>query len=183
MAEEDRFDYAFRFLMDLEGWGEDHHVQGDPGGRTRYGISRNNHPQVWADGPPDEARARCFYREAYWDVLRLGEVRSRVVAAEILEFAVHSSTPRKGQSNVAVLTAQEAVNDVRAKWRGDLEDIWEDGVIGPQTLAALNTLEPGSVAELAWDGRFNLRQLRWLRTRRRDLVEKFFVGWTRRVVL
>lgn len=180
MNEQQRFDHAFHFLMDLEGWGEDHTVAGDPGGRTIYGISENNHPSMFTDGPPDEPEAREFYRRTYWAPLRLGELDNPQVAAEVLEFAVHATTPVRGQSNVAVLTAQQAVNDVREKLSQNR--ISEDGLIGPQTIGALNDLGVRTLASLAWDGRYNLRQLRWYRTRRRALLDRFFLGWTRRVV-
>lgn len=173
------FEPAWVLLMDLEGGDLMHKVQGDPGGRTRFGIAENRHPQMWNDGPPSEDEARAFYRERYFDVLRLGEIESQEIADEIFEFAVNVSTPRKGESNVAIRTAQEAVNDVRS--RQGKTHVAEDGKVGPQTLGALNEFRRHSLESMTWDGRFNLRQLRYYYGLRDDLVKKFFVGWSRRV--
>lgn len=170
---------AWDFLMDLEGGDLMHEVQGDPGGRTRFGISEKFHPEMWEDGPPDEPSARDFYRRVYWAPLRLGELESQEMADEVLEFAVNASTPERGKANVAVRTAQEAANDVRK--RKDMPRIAEDGLIGPQTIRALNAFGSYTVDAMAWDGRFNLRQLRYYYTRDRDLITRFFHGWTRRV--
>lgn len=170
---------AFRFLMGLEGGGTLHQVKGDPGGRTVYGIAENHHPEMFRPTPPTEAQAIDFYRRKYWDPLRLGELDNQAVADEIFEFAANASTPRVGEANVAVRIAQEAVNDVGARMR--LPHVGEDGKMGPRTLAALNALGVGTVEALAWDGRFNLRQLVFYRGLRQDLVERFFVGWSRRV--
>lgn len=165
--------------MRLEGGDLMHEVQGDPGGRTRWGIAENHHPDMWEGGPPSEEEAKSFYQRRYWFVLRLGEIEGQEIADEIFEMAVHTTTPRIGEENVAILTAQQAVNDVRGR-QGD-DPIEDDGLVGPQTLGALNDLEPRSVESQAWDGRFNLRQLRHYYGMRDDLIDNFFHGWSRRV--
>ena len=177
----DHFQYAWEFLMDLEGWGEDHHVQGDPGGRTIWGISENNHPDMFRNGPPDEKQAQRFVRRVYWNPLRLGEVENPKMAAEILEFAYHTSTPERGRPVLAVRIAQRSVNDVHQ--RLNKPKIVVDGLIGPQTLGALNDLGTNTVESMAWDGRFNLHQLKHYRDGvRGNLSRQFFRGWSRRVV-
>lgn len=175
---------AWDFLMDLEGGALMHEVQGDPGGRTRYGIAENFHPEVWSDGPPSEERARDFYRHKYWEFLRLGELLSQEAANEIFEFAVNASTPRRGESNVAIRTAQKAVNDVHG--RTGKGTIAVDGLIAAppnrsQTIDAINNFGSDTLEVMAWDGRFNLRQLRYYYGRRKELVDAFFHGWSRRV--
>lgn len=174
------FEPAWVFLQDLEGWGVDHTVAGDPGGRTIWGISENNHPDMFRDGPPNEAQARAFYRRVYWYPLRLDELANQVVANELLEFAVHASTPEAGRANVAIRTAQMAVNVVREK--SGAASVTADGIAGPETMGALNAMGVRTMATLAWHGRYNLLQLAYYLRLRRDLVQQFLRGWARRVV-
>lgn len=173
------FEPAWKLLMRLEGGDLMHEVQGDPGGRTRFGVAENHHPDMWEGGPPSEEEAQAFYRRRYWHILRLGEIASQEIADEIFECAVNISTPQGGQPNVALRMAQEATNDVRT--RAGQGHISEDGLIGPETIAALNDLGSNTVASMAWDGRFNLRQLRYYYHLRDDLVDRFFEGWSVRV--
>lgn len=173
------FEPAWELLMELEGGELMHEVQGDPGGRTRFGIAENHHPDMWNDGPPNEAEARRFYRRRYWRPLRGGELENQEIADEVFEFAVNATTPAAGEPNIAVRLAQEATNDVRG--RQGREGIKVDGLIGPQTIEALNDLGTESLGSMAWDGRFNLRQLRYYYGLRDDLVERFFHGWAARV--
>lgn len=171
----DTFDKAWDLLMELEGGGVLHEVRGDPGGRTVWGIAENRHPDMFEDGPPNEAEAKEFYIREFWKPLLLHRVDSPVMAVEIFEFAVNAGF------RPAVLAAQRAVNGVR-----DLVDaprIEEDGVTGMQTVRALNQIHSGmgAVGVMAWEGEANLNQLRHYRSLPRHLVDRFFVGWTRRV--
>lgn len=176
-----RFAGAWAFLQELEGGGLLHKVQGDPGGRTVWGIAENMHPDIWENGPPDEEMAKRFYEAQYWYPLRLNQVQDQGIAEEIFEMAVNTTGGGKG-FNVAILAAQRACNAVRFAMGWD--PIREDGRVGPKTLSALNTIvSAGRVAVLAWDGAFNIEQLRYYRELNRDLVKRFLLGWTRRVIL
>ena len=54
------FHSAIMNLRELEGF-EDNDPD-DPGGETRYGVSRHYHPEMWLDGkPPTWEQAREFY--------------------------------------------------------------------------------------------------------------------------
>lgn len=177
----DAFEVAWEFLMELEGRDLLHKIQGDPGGRTRFGMAEEKHPAEWVNGPPTEASARRFYLRVYWGPLRLAEVESPVVASEIFEFAVNTTTPTPGSRVIAVAAAQSAANAVRVAcgW----EKIGVDGRMGPETIGALNRLGRDPLSLLAWEARQNLHQLDHYRTRRKELVARFLAGWTRRVLL
>lgn len=45
----------------------------DPGGETNFGISKNAHPEAWADGRVTREEAIAIYRKDYWDRNRLDE--------------------------------------------------------------------------------------------------------------
>lgn len=165
---------AFDYLMELEGGGETHTVEGDPGGATKWGISQRAHPEIDIDALTRE-QAREIYRQDYWDAIRGDEIHSQVMAEEIFEMAANAGIPS------AVRVAQAATNDVLGASRQSLQLV-VDGIMGPRTLHGLNTVDAmGAVAEVAWDGRFNLRQLKYYRNLDPALVDKFFVGWTRRI--
>lgn len=173
---------AWAFLQVLEGGGVLHKLQGDPGGRTIWGISEENWPDMFKNGPPNEEQAKRFYEAVYWTPLRLGQVTDQGMAEEIFEFAVNCTSGGAGR-NISVRAAQRAANVVRhaLEW----EPILADGFIGPNTIRALNDIpkEAGLVGVLAWDGAFNIEQLRHYRELKPALVKNFLHGWTRRVVL
>lgn len=173
---------AWNFLMELEGGDLMHKVQGDPGGRTRFGIAENMNPQMWPGGrAPTETEAKRFYEAQYWYPLRLNQIQDQGIAEEIFEFAVNATSGGSGR-NRAILAAQQATNAVRHAmgW----EPIRPDGYVGPKTISALNALvSQGRVHVLAWDGAFNIEQLKYYRELRPALVARFLKGWTRRVIL
>jgi len=170
------FDTAFAFLMVLEGGGTLHKLQGDPGGRTIWGISEEYHPDWWKNGPPTETQARQFYRRVFWEPLGLHTLREQSMAEELFEFAVNANKPP------AVKAAQVAANVVRHCM--GIGPIKVDGKMGPQTIGALNRVaEWGPLAVVAWDGAFNIEQLRHYRSLNKDLVNRFLASWARRVVL
>lgn len=167
---------AFGFVMDLEGGGELHTVPGDPGGTTKWGFSQRAYPDLDIENLDREMALSLFIRD-YWGPLHGDEIESQEIATELVEMAFNAS------HGPAVRCSQLATNDVfrRSRYPDDML-IAVDGQFGPQTLAALNAVyDLGPLAEGMWDGRFNIRQLRHYRGLRPDLVDRFFVGWSRRV--
>lgn len=119
------FDEAFAFTLRWEGgYVNDPH---DPGGETKYGISKRAHPDV--DIPSlTEEKAALIYRHDYWNRIH-GDSLPEVVALVTFDFAVNSGVRR------ASTTLQRVVN------------VTQDGVIGKKTIAAAKHLVPMSVAE------------------------------------
>jgi len=171
---------AFDFAMELEGGGVVHTVPGDPGGTTKWGISQRANPDLDIANLTRE-QAMEVYDRRYWSPRRLGELRYQSVADEIFEFTINAD-PAHQNGGVAVRTAQEAANDI-LEVAGIPDRLVEDGIIGFNTLSVLNTLGGmGALHIVAWRDRFNLLQLRYYRSLRRDLVNRFLLGWTRRVI-
>lgn len=172
---------AFDFAMDLEGGGVVHTVEGDPGGTTKWGISKRAHPELDIASLTRE-EAIEVYREEYWNPRRLGSLISQVMADEVFEFTINAD-PKFSSRGKAIRCAQAAANEV-FEAVGDSERLAEDGVMGPNTLRRLNDVaELGPLAVLAWDARFNIHQLARYRELRRDLVRRFLLGWSRRVIV
>jgi lysozyme family protein len=101
----------------------------DPGGFTKWGVSKRRFPKV------DIARltragAEALYREHYWDELRCGEMPAGVALA-VFDYAVPCGPPRGARALQRAIGAEI------------------DGRVGPRTLAALTrALRRASALEL-----------------------------------
>lgn len=173
---EDAFDFAMRF----EGGGKVHTVEGDPGGTTKWGISKRANPYL---DIPNLSRddAIKVYRERYWNPRRLGDLKSQEIANEIFEFSINVD-PAWENGGRATRAAQRTINEVFEAMDKPIV-VPVDGRMGPETVGMLNYINAaGDLAVMAWSGTFNIRQLAYYRQLRRDLVDRFLLGWTRRVV-
>ena len=105
------------------------------------------------------AEVRKFYKEAYWDRMRLDEVTSQLKANEIFIFGVNVDV------KPAVRVAQQLVGVVN------------DGIVGEQTLAAINRFD-----EAKFGKEFDRAELRYYN----GLIEKnpkyriYANGWRNR---
>lgn len=132
------FIYAVRRTLGAEGLWSDH--QQDLGGPTKYGITENearSHGIAVRDLTRDQAID--IYHADYWVPLRLDELASRFVAAEMFDTAVNMGKSAAGQ------IAQQACGLLGAS-------VAVDGHVGEQTVAAINKLteryEPHLIAAL-----------------------------------
>lgn len=118
----DHFEAAFTETLGFEGGYVNDPA--DPGGETKYGISKRSYPDLdIASLAIDDAKR--IYRRDYWERLKLDQVRSGRIAAEIFDTAVNAGR------RAAALIAQRALNYLGEK-------LEEDGVCGPVTIAAVN---------------------------------------------
>jgi len=126
-----KFDEALAFVLR----NEDPHLSGvvtkDSGGRTRFGIAERFHPELGDAFYTESAGealdvARAIYRSEYWNPICGDEIRDQQVAAKMLDMAVNMGVRQ------AIVLCQRALN---ASSTFQLE---EDGVLGEQTLAAIN---------------------------------------------
>jgi lysozyme family protein len=119
----------------------------DPGGETYQGIARNFHPN-WAGwtfidqekkkGTINwnqkftalDKEVRSFYEESFWNPLLLEGVKDQAVAGSILDLAVNLGAGR------AVGKIQMELNQ---RWG---KTIKVDKLMGPQTIEAINSLDP-----------------------------------------
>ncbi|MYC71043.1 MAG: hypothetical protein F4X17_10090 [Gemmatimonadetes bacterium] len=167
------FETAFERTMRLEGGYLLHEVEGDAGGLTYAGIAKNRWPDLalWDDRDrltqePDEdivAYVQAFYRENFWDAMRLDEIEHSEPAFVIYDFGVNAGTK----------------NAIRAAQRACMEDPREhDGLVGPKTIEAVNAADPVwfvgqfSVLRCAYYGELVLK---------RPVNVKFLRGWLNRV--
>jgi len=161
----DVFEYAFDKTLRFEGG----YVNDpdDPGGETRFGISKRSYPDVDIKAL-SEADAKDIYRRDYWDKLRLGEIYSTLISSEIFDTAVNM-----GRRN-SIRIAQKALN-----FLGD--DLTEDGIIGAKTLIALNiwSLKDEKALFICLNG-FQFSRYRMICDSNRKL-KKYARGWTKRI--
>ena len=141
-------------------------VKHDRGGMTYAGISRNNNPkwdgwQYIDDGRPvPNDVVKQFYKERYWDRMKLGRIDSDAIASVLLSSCVLSGVRRA--SRMAQVAAGVPV----------------DGFIGPKTLNAISAMEPRLFVAL-----FALLRIDRFReiANRNKTQRKFLRGWINRV--
>ena len=114
------FDQAFELLIEHEGGYVNH--PNDPGGETKFGISKRAYPNEDIRGMTLE-RAKQIYRRDYWDKVRADELPLEV-RFDVFDVAVNSG----------VRTA------VRMLQRAAFAEV--DGVLGPRTLLAVKSMSP-----------------------------------------
>ncbi len=123
------FDLAFAYTMEWEGGDTLTNDSSDPGGLTKYGISKRSNPDIDIANL-DEAGAKRIYKKRYWDVMNLDSVTKDRVAIKVFDAGVNIGCKR------AVRLAQRAYNDMVSS--DQLED---DGIPGPKTVEAFNSMD------------------------------------------
>jgi len=179
VSADERFRAAVEVVLQHEGGLSEH--PSDPGGVTHWGISLTwlqrlglAEGDIDGDGDVDaddvralsRERAIELYRRYWWEPLRLSEVRDLGVATKILDLAVNMG------SGPAVRLLQQAL-------RVAGEDVAVDGILGSQTLGAVNRVNPALLLEL-----YRVQAARYyhqLVDRRPELVV-FERGWLRRAL-
>jgi lysozyme family protein len=122
---------------------------------TKYGISASAYPQLDIANLTEQ-QAEDLYRQNYWAPLQ-GDSLALPVALVAFDAAVNAGPKR------AIFWLQQAAG------------IPADGVLGPETLAALNAGEPTALAREALVRRleFSTHLSTWA---------SFGLGWSRRII-
>lgn len=121
------FDEAFDVVIGHEGGYVNNPA--DPGGATKYGISKRQYPHLDIEHLTLD-QARAIYLRDYWGPGGCDTV-PEPIRLHLFDAAVHSGP------KAAVKLLQHAVGEV------------EDGILGPRTLAAVNSMPaPRLVARL-----------------------------------
>ena len=146
------FDEAFDLLIGHEGRYVNH--PSDPGGETKFGISKRAYPALDIKALTlDEAKA--IYRRDYWIPAGCDRV-PEALRFDVLDMAVNSGV------KVAIQTLQRVLS------------VRDDGLIGPATLLVLSQSDTKAV-----QARFNGARLEMMT----DLAgwQTFGKGWARRI--
>lgn len=160
------FEPAFQRTLRAEGGFRLTDIKGDRGGQTYAGIARTRNPDwpgwAWvdrADTPPTDL-VRDFYRAGYWAPLHCDRM-PQAIAEDVFDFGVNAGP------KVSAKLAQAVVG------------VTPDGVIGPRSIAALESADPAQFRAL-----FALAKI----ARYRDIVRRdrsqsrFLLGWLNRVL-
>jgi len=146
------FDEAFGLLVDHEGGYSNDSV--DPGGETKYGISKRQYPGEDIAGMTLQ-RAAQIYRRDYWGPAGCDALPDEV-RFDVFDMAVNSGV------KTAIRTLQGAVG----------ED--QDGILGPRTLQAVQSMPPARLKS-------RLSGARLLMLTTLPTWGVFGKGWTRRI--
>lgn len=148
------FDRAFAFVMRAEGGATITNDPDDPGGLTKWGISKRSHPDVDIEALTED-QAREIYRQGYW--LKAGCAQ----LPEPIAFAVFDCAVNQGPA-WAIRLLQRAVR------------VEDDGVLGARTLGAISARSVDYVL-------VRYCEERWDRYRFHPKFGKFGRGWTFRL--
>lgn len=146
------FDQAFEVLVGHEGGYVNH--PNDPGGETKFGISKRSYP---GENIPNMTlvRAKDIYQRDYW--WKAGcDLVPECVKFDLFDTAVNAGP------KTAIQMLQRAVG------------VEDDGVIGPKTMLALSSMDPERL-----DKRFNGFRLQHLSTL--STWDTFGRGWANRI--
>jgi lysozyme family protein len=147
------FDKAVNHVIEQEGGYVNH--KDDPGGETKYGISKRQYPDLNIKDITKET-AKNIYKTDYWDKIR-GDLLPYPVALSLFDISVNIGNRR------AVKMLQKVVEQK------------DDGILGDKTLKAISGFSPEFIAERLCIERINYYAgLSTFRT--------FGKGWVRRSI-
>lgn len=138
----------------------------DPGGETKYGISKATYPDVDIKNLTI-AQAYDIYNRDFWGRYNLSVIYNQPIANKLL-FALINLNPKD-----AITAIQKAVNacDIRLN---------VDGALGIETLRAINLCGRSQLLEYARLEYVRLYYSRVVENRKR---EKYLLGWIKRALL
>lgn len=149
------FDTAVKLILKHEGGYVNH--PSDPGGETKFGISKRAYPDVDIANLTEECAAE-LYRKDYWDRIK-GDELPYPIALCVFDTAVNSGVSRA------------------SRWLQETCNATPDGIIGPNTIR--NVLN-------AWESSHNYVLATYM-SKRLDFLKRLFTwdtfgrGWERRV--
>jgi len=169
----------------------------DPGGETFRGIAREYWPKwrgwqvidaaktgvEWRRGVEEDPQlfnlVKSFYRERFWEPIQGDRIQdgAQEIAEELFDCAVNPGVQRAAEMLQAALNL---LNRGGALY----DDLVVDGIIGPQTLGALEAFLRHDPPEVLLTAFKILRGYYFLeRARQNERKEKFVRGWLRRTMM
>lgn len=136
----------------------------DPGGETKYGISKRSYPELDIKNLTEE-QALDIYKRDWWDAKGYDKIIDTEVAYKMFEFSVNA-----GQAT-AVKAMQRAIAALGSK-------VKVDGKMGPITLAYINASVPYMLLP-----EFKDQMLSYYKglVKAKPALKKFLAGWINRV--
>lgn len=125
----DHFIYAVHLVLGIEG-GYVNHLH-DPGGETKYGITKRDFPHLDIAALTIE-QAKEIYREEYWVPSGCGRLRDPKVAAKVFDMVCNMGRQR------ATRRLQRAINYLTPRHN----ELKVDGFLGPVTAEKTNHQDP-----------------------------------------
>ena len=158
------FDTAFWYTAENEGFDQETDDPLDKGGLTKWGISKNAHPNVDIPNLTEDG-AKAIYRSEYWDACRCDEFSDTELAIKVFDCAVNMGC------GMSIKLLQCAINDYE-----DTVTVTVDGKVGPKTIAAANACDPDGLLLFYRDRMIQ----RYRELAQKDGQSRFLKGWTSR---
>jgi lysozyme family protein len=136
------------------------HDPDDPGGETKFGISKSAYPDLDIEHLTVEQAKEIYYRDYYLKV-KADQIPDKQLALELFDMAVNAGVAH------AVMMLQELVNSRR------------DGVFGPKTLISVKGYPRRSA--LLWKYKYERLQYYIGLVRKNPALSRFLHGWASRV--
>ena len=166
----------------------------DKGGFTYKGISRIKHPswpgwkiidsiyrstdyksvQLLNSNAALQTAVKEFYRTEFWNKLQGDLLPSQLIADELFDSSINLGLPAASEF------LQKAINLLNRN--GSLyPDITVDGIIGNQTLSALNKCISANSEKLVFNLLNFYQAKRYIEIMERDRTQEIFIGWFNRI--
>lgn len=166
----DRFDKAVSKVLFFEGGYVDNPY--DPGGETNFGITKRLARRWGYEGDMKdmtENTAKEIYRDMFWKKYRINEIEDINIAVELMEEVVNMG------AKIPILNLQKIYNKFSEN------TISEDGIIGSETINAVNSYEyPEDI--FLWQNILQGNRY-WDLTDENESLLRFLRGWGRRLEL
>jgi lysozyme family protein len=157
----EKFLKAFEYLMYHEGGYVND--KNDTGGETRYGISKRSYPNLDIKNLTKD-QAREIYHKDFWLKAKCEEINDDNLAIKLFDLCVNTGI-------------SQAVKLIQRALRSAKQIVAEDGLIGPNTLSAINRADPTDLlAALKSESAGYYRMI----VQANPSQQKFIQGWLRR---
>lgn len=153
---------AFPFLMKWEGGYVNN--PNDPGGETKYGISKRAYPDLNISELTEDDAKEIYFSD-YWVPLKCDLIPLRIAVC-LFDFGVNSGNKR------AVMALQHCINSANPALHENIVQV--DGSMGDNTVKFVNKFYAKGLVE-----RYLLARIAFLT---RLNKKEFFYGWMKRVV-
>lgn len=150
----DRFLKCVSVILKNEGGAKVVNDPHDPGGLTKYGISKRSWPNIDIENLTEEEAKQIYYAE-YWLPIKVEALVDENAALQIFDMAVNAGVTR------AVRMAQHCAK------------AYEDGIMGMGTIQAINNSE-------CFVERYKTSRIKYYASLKN--ADRYLKGWTRRVV-